>query len=142
MLALIILLPLSYRQLKQHWRLMLSHWKLLALLGFTGIAAFHPSVYAALKTTTAVNAILFLSLSPVLIVIGSTISRKDTIARRQFIGILISLSGALVLIARGDISVLLDLHFYRGDLWMLFAVTMWSIYSILVISAAMLYLHI
>jgi drug/metabolite transporter (DMT)-like permease len=130
-LALVILFPLSYRQLRQHWPLLIQHWRLLSLLGFSGIAAFHTSVYAALKTTTAVNAILFLSLSPVLIVIGSRISGKDSITGRQLLGILVSLAGAIVLVVRGEFATLVDLHFYRGDLWMLFAVTMWSVYSIL-----------
>lgn len=131
LLALVILLPLGYRQLLQHRRLMFRHWRLLFLLGFTGIAAFHTSVYTALKTTTAVNAVLFLSLSPILIVIGSSISRKDSIAGVQFLGILVSLAGAAVLVAHGDIDTLAKLQFFKGDIWMLFAVTMWSVYSIL-----------
>ena len=101
------------------------------MLGFTGIAAFHTSVYTALKTTTAVNAVLFLSLSPVLIVLGSSLSRKDTISRLQLLGILVSLTGAVVLVAHGDMNTLTRLQFFQGDLWMLFAVTMWSAYSIL-----------
>ena len=131
LLALVILLPLGYRQLSQNWRLLIQHWRLLLLLGFTGIAAFHTSVYTALKTTTAVNAVLFLSLSPILIVIGSGISRKDSITRIQLLGILTSLSGAVVLVAHGELDTLTGLHFFRGDLWMLFAVTMWSVYSVL-----------
>jgi drug/metabolite transporter (DMT)-like permease len=131
LLALVILLPLGYRQLLQHRLLMFRHWRLLFLLGFTGIAAFHTSVYTALKTTTAVNAVLFLSLSPILIVIGSAISRKDSISGIQLLGILVSLSGAVVLVAHGELDTLSRLQFFPGDLWMLFAVTMWSVYSIL-----------
>lgn len=131
LLALLILLPLGYRQLLQYRRLLIRHWRLLFLLGFTGIAAFHTSVYTALKTTTAINAVLFLSLSPILIVIGSSISRKDSISRVQLLGILVSLAGAVVLLTRGDFNTLTALQFYQGDLWMLFAVTMWSVYSIL-----------
>jgi len=131
LLALLLLLPLGYRQILQHRRLMIRHWRLLGMLGFTGIAAFHTSVYTALKTTTAVNAVLFLSLSPVLIVLGSSLSRKDTISRLQLLGILVSLTGAVVLVAHGDMNTLTRLQFFQGDLWMLFAVTMWSAYSIL-----------
>lgn len=131
LLALLILLPLGYRQLLQYRRLLIRQWRLLFLLGFTGIAAFHTSVYTALKTTTAINAVLFLSLSPILIVIGSSISRKDSISTVQLLGILVSLAGAVVLVTRGDFNTLTGLQFYQGDLWMLFAVTMWSAYSIL-----------
>ena len=47
------------------------------------------------------------------------------------LGILTSLSGAVVLVAHGELDTLTGLHFFRGDLWMLFAVTMWSVYSVL-----------
>src|SRR6476469_6831808 len=70
-IALAILLPLTYGLLKRHRSLILRHWKLIVALGSTGIASFHTCVYLALTTTSAVNALLLLSLTPFLIVVIS-----------------------------------------------------------------------
>lgn len=131
LIALAILLPLAHKQLGRHWAALIEHWRLLFLLGLSGIAAFHTSVYLALQTTSAVNAVLFLSLSPVIIVAGSRLFYGDAIDRKQSAGIAISLLGAVVLIARGDPGRLTGLRFYAGDLWMVFATFMWSVYSLL-----------
>ncbi|NBB81953.1 MAG: EamA family transporter, partial [Alphaproteobacteria bacterium] len=41
-----------------------------------------------------------------------------------------SLAGAVVVVARGDLDVLLALRVNPGDLWMLGAVPTWAIYSV------------
>ena len=46
---------------------MLREWRLLVGLGATGIALFHPLVWVALQHTSATNALLTFSLSPVVI---------------------------------------------------------------------------
>jgi drug/metabolite transporter (DMT)-like permease len=129
--ALLILLPLSIAQLRRHRALLLQQWKLILVLGATGVAAFHTSVYLALTTTPAVNALMFLSIAPMVIALVSWLAFRDTITSRQALGIFISLVGALVVIARGDLSVLLALRFNPGDLWMLAAVPLWAVYSVL-----------
>jgi drug/metabolite transporter (DMT)-like permease len=130
-IALAILLPLSFVELRQHQTLLLREWKLILALGATGVAAFHSFVYTALTTTPAVNALLFLSLVPMAIAAVSWLVFRDTITLRQIAGILLSVVGALVVIAQGNIATLLALHFNPGDIWMLGAVAIWAIYSVL-----------
>lgn len=130
-IALFFLLPLSVAQLRRHRTLLLQQWKLILALGATGVAAFHTSVYLALTTTPAVNALMFLAIAPMVIAVVSWLAFRDTITSRQALGIFISLVGALVVIARGDLNVLLALRFNPGDLWMLAAVPIWAVYSVL-----------
>jgi drug/metabolite transporter (DMT)-like permease len=54
---------------------------------------------------------------------------SSTVARRRWIGAAISLAGVLWVIARGEPSNLLRLHFAVGDLIMLAATLAWSIYT-------------
>lgn len=129
--ALLVVLPLSYHQLYQHRSLLVARWKIIAALGLTGVTTFHICVYLALTTTTAINALLFLSLTPVVIVLASWLFFRDTVTPRQMLGVIISLIGAVVLIAHGDPAALLLLRFNPGDLWMLLAVLLWATYSIL-----------
>ena len=130
-LALLLLLPLTGRGLIQHRGAVLSHGKLIAALGFTGIAAFHTCVYAALAETTAINALIILSVSPVVILCISRVVFKERISRLQAAGVLVSLAGSLILICRGNGAVLVNFEFSRGDLWMGVAVPLWAAYSIL-----------
>lgn len=130
-LALGVLLPLCLVQIRVHWRLMLSEWKLLLGLGFSGIAAFHILVYEALTQTTAINALIILSTSPAAIALLARFVTGSRISPVQAAGILVSLLGTLVLICRGDWDLLSGLSFVAGDLWMGAAVLLLAFYSLL-----------
>ena len=49
--------------------------------------------------------------------------------RRQLAGALLSISGVLLVIARGDLRALAKVHFAIGDLYILVAVLAWAVYS-------------
>ena len=130
-IALVIILYFSAKVLRQHHVLLIQHWRFILILAITGIAAFHIGVYQALQTTTAINALLFLSISPVMIVIGTRLVFHEPVLSRQVIGILISLCGVVILLIHGEPGRLYGLQFNGGDLWMLMAVLLWSIYSVI-----------
>ena len=129
-IALLILAPVCIPAIVRQRSLVVRSWRLIVLLGITGIAAFHICVYQALRDTTAINALLFLSLTPVTIVVGSWLVYHDPVSRQQTAGIAISLSGAVVIICHGEVVRLVTLQFNRGDLWMLAAMLLWAIYSV------------
>jgi len=130
-LCLVIFLPWVGPKVWRHRHVVLREWRLLLALGATGIATFHTLVYVALTTTSAINALLILSLSPATILIGSAFTGSGRPSRVQWVGTVVSLLGALVLLTRGNPEALLRLTPSPGDLWMLAAVVMWSAYSLL-----------
>lgn len=130
-IALAVLLPFTLHSLHTHRTILARSWKLIALLGLTGIAAFQTLGYVALTMTTALNAILLLSLAPLAIVGLSWLALGEQVTRNQGLGMAASLAGATVLILHGDVATLLELRFNGGDLWMLLAVVLWAIYSVL-----------
>lgn len=130
-LALVILLPLALGEMRRFRREILESWRYLALLGLTGVAAFHVLVYQALAHTTATNALLVLSTAPAVIMLLSRVAFGDAIRPVQWLGIMVSFAGAMVLICRGDLQALAGLRLGRGELWMLAAVPAWSAYSVL-----------
>jgi drug/metabolite transporter (DMT)-like permease len=91
-------------------------------LGFTGIALPHTCSYAALRTTSPLNALLLLNLAPLAIALGAWRLFAQPISRRQWLGMALSTLGAVTLVARGSWSDLLALELGSGDLWMLPAV--------------------
>ena len=108
--------------LLQQWSLLRRHLRLVALLGLTGIAVPHSCIYAALQSTSAVNALLLLNLVPVLVTLGARWLFQQPIHARQWCGIAACLFGAASLLVRWDPAVLNNLHFTGGDLWMLPAI--------------------
>jgi drug/metabolite transporter (DMT)-like permease len=130
-IALGILLPLTLDALKRHRGTLARHWKLIALLGLTGIASFQTLVYVALSMTTAVNCLLLLSLAPLAIALASSAVFGERLSAAQLAGIALSFAGAVVLVAHGSVRALAALSFGAGDLWMLLAVALWTVYSLL-----------
>ncbi len=131
LIALLILLPFSYGQVRRHWPVIRAEWKMVVILGITGVAAFNSLVYTALETTQAINAVLFTSTVPLFIGLIAWLMFRDTLTGRQIAGILLSLLGVVTVVARGDFARLLNLSFNPGDLWMLVAVPVWAYYSVL-----------
>jgi drug/metabolite transporter (DMT)-like permease len=112
-------------------RVVAREWRLLLALGATGIAGFHSLTYLALASTSAINALLMLSLTPSAILVGAALAGGAPPTRTQWAGTFVSLLGAGVLLTRGNPTLLLDLAARRGDLWMLAAVPLWAVYSLL-----------
>lgn len=130
-LCLALFLPFVSRKLARYRHAVLREWRLLLGLGATGIAAFHTLTYLALSHTTAVNALLILALAPAAIMAGARLTGDSRPGALQWTGCLISLAGAAVLITRADLSRLQSGGVNPGDLWMLTAVLVWTVYSLL-----------
>ena len=131
LLCLALLLPLVGRSLLRHWPVVRREWRLVLGLGATGIAAFHTLVYLALVETTAVNALLIVTLAPITIMAGAAAIGQERPSWVQWLGTLVSLVGAFVLVTRGSLETLPTLDLNKGDLWMLGAILAWAIYSLL-----------
>ncbi len=129
-ICLVLLLPLAGRPMFRSRRIILREWRLIVLLGATGIAGFHSFIYYGLANTTAINALLISALVPVAILIGVLLTGSSRPSPAQWTGVAISLVGIAVFITRGDFGVLIGLQFNRGDAWVLAAVVMWAIYSL------------
>ncbi len=129
--AFVILLPFAYRPMQQQWPALKQHFKIVFVLALFGVAAFNSLVYLALQTTTAINVAMIQSTCPILIIVLSTVFWGAKAGTQQWLGVIISLVGAGVILIRGDLTVLTNLDFKAGDLWMLAAAICWAIYTAL-----------
>ncbi len=130
-LALIFLLPFTWRQIVKDWPEIKRGWKILLLLGLFGIASFNTLLYSAAHSTTAINIALTQSVMPAVIVLISYLMFRDRISGRQFLAILLCIFGAGYIAIRGDLQRLVELKFVGGDLLMLPAVCLYALYSVL-----------
>src|SRR5699024_9235339 len=130
--ALIIFFPLAWKSLKQDWQKIRQHLFIVFIMALTGVAAFNTIVYIGLHYTTAINASLVNSTTPIIIYILSFFFLKERLTKWQVIGTTVSLLGVLLIISKGSFKSLLGLSFNLGDLIVLTAALSWSIYSLLV----------
>src|SRR5262245_45263320 len=130
-ISLLLFLPFVWRDLVRSARAVVREWRLIVALGATGIALFHPLVFLALQHTSATNALIELSLAPVVILLAASALSRQWPSALQVGGAAISLAGAVILITRGEIAALAANGLNVGDLWMLAAVAVWAAYSLL-----------
>lgn len=131
LLALLVLLPFALPYLRRDWSILLANWKWMLVLGALGIGTFNTLLYTGLQTTTAVNGLLLQSLQPALILTLGALVFAENVRLPQITGICLSISGALMIVLRGDLSALIGLEFNSGDLVICMAVVVWSFYSVL-----------
>lgn len=129
--ALLIFLPITWPLLKRDWKKIKTYLPIVFLMALTGVAAFNTIVYIGLHYTTAINASLVNSTTPILIYILSFFFLKEHLTKMQIFGTTISLTGVLLIISKGSVTSLIQLSFNYGDLIILAAALSWSIYSLL-----------
>lgn len=131
LLAIAILLPFAWAGLRGKASLIRRHWKILGLFGLLGVIGFNALGYIAFHGTGALNAALINTLLPIMVVAVAWALWRETLTRRQALGIAVSLLGTTSILARGDIAVLGALDITRGDIWMLAAAGTYALYTAL-----------
>lgn len=130
LIAFLLVLPLALPHLKSQWPLLKKGWKSVLCLGLLGVGGYNTFAYIALQYTAATNAVLLNSFIPVATIAISWAFLGKHLRRQEGLGVLLSLLGALTIVARGDLAVLAHLNLNIGDIWMLGAVLIWAIYTV------------
>jgi drug/metabolite transporter (DMT)-like permease len=133
LLATLFLFPFAYSKLKLEWRTAVPHKAYLSITALAGITIFNTLVYVAGRYTTATNmALIGTTASPVFVFLFSALFFKQKLAKAQYAGILLCITGILILLSKGDWDQLQRFHFTAGDLWILGAALSFAIYTLLV----------
>lgn len=130
LIAFLLILPLALPHLKAQWPQLRKGWKAILLLGVLGIGGYNTFAYLALRDTTATNGALLNSFIPIVTIAISWAFLGKHLRRVEGLGVVISLGGALTIVARGDLNVLIHLALNVGDVWMLTAVVVWAVYTV------------
>jgi drug/metabolite transporter (DMT)-like permease len=129
--ALAVLLPFTWRALRDAAPVLRRSWKILVPLGILGVGNFNLLVYVGLTETSATNALLLNSACPAFILALTFATGLGRASPRQLGGIALSLAGVVAIVTRGAPGAVLSVSFARGDLWVLAAVLSWAAYTIL-----------
>lgn len=129
-IAFACVLPFALPHFKKQWPQLKKHWAMIVFLGLFGIGGYNTFAYVGLQTTTATNAVLLNSFIPVATIAISWVFFGKPLRPLEAVGVLVSLTGAMTIVARGDFNVLAHLNLNPGDLWMIAAVLVWAIYTV------------
>lgn len=130
--AFAMVLPFTAKGLIAQWRVIRECWVVIFAAGVIGTAVFNAMTYWALHDTTAVNGSIMMSLTPVVVPIFALMILRMGLTGRQAAGIAVSFVGVIAILTGGDLSVIADLAFRQGDLWMLGGMVCWSLYTVVV----------
>tara|TARA_B100000686_G_scaffold53704_1_gene57918 strand:+ start:229 stop:1134 length:906 start_codon:yes stop_codon:yes gene_type:complete len=130
-IAWFVLLPFTYKEIIQKKKYILKNFGIFIVLGITAVSIFNSALFYSLKFTQVITGVLMISVVPVMIIFFSTLLKIEKTNIFQVFGVVLSLTGVLLIITKADIEILKNLDFNRGDLTMLVAMLSWSIYSAL-----------
>jgi drug/metabolite transporter (DMT)-like permease len=102
-------------------------------VSLSGIALFNTCLYISGHYTTAINmALISTTSSPIFATTFAILFIGERINRFRLIGMLVCLSGVLLLISKGSLQTLLSFTFSLGDLWALAGAIAFAVYNVLV----------
>lgn len=131
LLASVPLLVLAQVVEKPDWRAVARHWPRLLLLAALGVAGYTLLLYAALQFTSPQSAALITAANPAVIVVFAAVLLGERMGWRGILGLVISLFGVLLVITDGALASVFDRPLNSGDLIMLGAIVVWSLYTVL-----------
>ncbi len=127
-LALLILLPLGWRVLRDPAQIAARWWPLM-LLGLLGVGSYNALQYLALVTSTPINVTLIAASLPVCMLLVGKLFYDVTPSRQQMLGAVLSVAGVLLVLARGQLAALMTVQFVEGDAYVVIATIAWAFYS-------------
>jgi drug/metabolite transporter (DMT)-like permease len=130
-LAFLIILPIAWNHLKRDWAAIREKLGTMIVLSITGIGAFNTLQYWSLEYTQALNTLLLQSAGPLFVAVWSLVLLGVRLTLAQAAGIVLSLTGVLVILLHGDLAALTGIQFNKGDIIFTSALAIFGLYSVL-----------
>ena len=129
LLVWLILLPFTYKEIQKNKEIIKKNLPLLFFLALTSVGLFNTFTYLSLIYTQVINASLFNTAIPAIIILLCFIFKIEKTNTYQILGLVISILGILSIITKLNLDILLTLSFNKGDLIMIGGVITWGLYS-------------
>jgi drug/metabolite transporter (DMT)-like permease len=130
--VLAILLPFVFGSLRKKLTTLSGRdWKILLAMGFTGGGIHLGLQWLGLHYTTATSGVLYLSTTPIFILLMAAPLLGERIGLAQWTGVLISFAGVATIAGQGEWAHLAALSFNKGDMMALTAMVLWAAYTVL-----------
>jgi drug/metabolite transporter (DMT)-like permease len=129
------LLILLYQFMASHWQIRQilpakRDWPWIVFMGINGQMLNSVLQFHGLQFTTVTNSTLITATTPAITAVCAFLILREHFNGKQWLGILLSFIGVLSIITKGDIQVLLTMHFNQGDVFCLLSQLAWAFYSL------------
>lgn len=121
LVACAILVPLFWRQLVREREIIRQHWLYLLLMSVAGYTAYSSLFYAAGTLTAGVNISMLVAIAPIFAFVLGWVFLRMAAGPIVSLALCLTLTGALSVASRGDLSVLRHLSFNAGDIMVICA---------------------
>ncbi|WP_367299373.1 DMT family transporter [Hafnia alvei] len=125
----LMLMTLYFRQVREQWPAMKKSAGTIVFLALCGQVLFPLTLYIGLQYTSSLNAAIYLSTTPAMVLLINHSIFKERISSRNISGVILSSLGVIWLILQGNISHI-DLfnQLNRGDIWTMGSAVSWAVY--------------
>ena len=103
----------------------------LILLGMTGVFSYNVFFFKGLKIIHAGRAAVIIACNPVFIALFASYLFKERLTLLKFVGIVISVAGAIVVISRGNPIEIMKGNIGLGEFFIFCCVMSWAAYSLI-----------
>jgi len=101
------------------------------LLGMTGVFSYNVFFFKGLKIINAGRASLIIANNPVFIALFAAYFFKDKLYLIKVAGIIISVTGAIIVISRGNLAEMMSVNVGWGELYIFCCVISWTAFSLI-----------
>jgi drug/metabolite transporter (DMT)-like permease len=131
--ATVVLFPFAWKYFAAEKAIVKQHFIYFLVAAATGVSMFNTFVYIGGHYSEAINlALIGTTSSPIISVILARIFLKEKISVFRIAGMLVCITGILLLLSKGSWSVLFTFSFSKGDWWVLAAAFAFAIYNTMV----------
>ena len=121
---------LVFREKSGFPTLSFRQWIGVTLLGLSGVFAYNLFFFSALQTVEAGRAGVIIATNPVFIALFSYLLFREQFTLQKAAGIVLSVTGAIIVISRGQPGELLSQGAGIGEVYLLGCVASWVIYTL------------
>ncbi|TCR61210.1 DMT family transporter [Bosea sp. BK604] len=130
-LACLILLPIVHRHHGAMLALIRTRATEVVMIGAIGLTLCQGMIFTGLNYTNATTAGIIMALSPIMTMVLARFVLGEPLGPAKALGAALALIGMVVIVARGDLSMLLRLQFNPGELWIVGSALCWGLYTVL-----------
>lgn len=125
----LLLMTLYFRQVTEQWPVMKKSFGTIVFLALCGQVLFPLTLYIGLQYTTSLNAVIYMSTTPALVLLINKFFFKERISARNIAGVILSTVCVIWLVSQGDmINARVFAHLNQGDFWTMGSALSWAVY--------------
>ncbi|MDH8147306.1 DMT family transporter [Klebsiella pneumoniae] len=128
-LTALLLMILYHRQVWLHRFKIKNALPVVIFLSVFGQVLFPLTLYIGLQYTTSLNAAIYMSATPCMVLVINKVIFNDDISKNNYLGVLLSTLGVINLILKGDVTNMEAFNkLNQGDLWTMGSAVSWAFY--------------